>query len=49
MGAVAGLFLGSSVVRRYPGSVCVLIVFFAPGGLAGHLAAKTSTTGIEEG
>lgn len=31
------------------GAAFVLIVFFAPGGLAGRLAAKTTTTGIEEG
>lgn len=30
------------------GAAFVLIVFFAPGGLAGRFAAKTTTTGIEE-
>lgn len=45
MGAAAALYLRLVLL----GAAFTLIVFFAPGGLAGRLAAKTSTTGIEEG
>jgi hypothetical protein len=45
MGAAAGLYLRLFLL----GAAFALIVFFALGGLARRLAAKTSTTGIEEG
>jgi hypothetical protein len=45
MGAGAGLY----PLLVLLGAAFALIVFFAFGGLAGRLAAKTSTTGIEEG